>query len=357
VALEAVVVEEEAAVAPGEPVEGARPTSPRSTVDRELKKREEADRITMLVSFAINGSFLANVLLLAIKVFAAMSANSLSVIASLVDSVMDLLSAAVLWLSAHLASRRDSYLFPVGKSRLEPLGIIVFAALMGAASLQVISQGFTDLAAGLRGTPSLPTADVRTFAILAVIVLIKGALYFVCSILKRYSSSVGALALDHAADVFTNLGPLAAVLIIAAKPEVWWLDPAVAISMSIYMVWMWTVAARSQIALITGRAATCRETNEITFLALTHSVAVIAVDTVCAYQVGNKLQVEVDIVLPRDMALVETHNIGEALQRRVERELDNVERCFVHADYEWRDHKKDDEHYDPYVQPSYAPED
>ena len=40
-------------------------------------------------------------------------------------------------------------------------------------------------------------------------------------------------------------------------------------------------------------------------------------DTVLAYQVGNKLQVEVDIVLPKEMLLVEAHDVGELLQHEV----------------------------------------
>jgi hypothetical protein len=36
-------------------------------------------------------------------------------------------------------------------------------------------------------------------------------------------------------------------------------------------------------------------------------------------------------------------------------QLENVERAFVHLDYEWEGHKKDDEHFNPYDQPAYAP--
>lgn len=45
---------------------------------------------------------------------------------------------------------------------------------------------------------------------------------------------------------------------------------------------MWADAAKTQIALITGQVATSREIGEITFLALTHSPAILAVDTVLA---------------------------------------------------------------------------
>ena len=49
---------------------------------------------------------------------------------------------------------------------------------------------------------------------------------------------------------------------------------------------------------------------------------------------GERFLVEVDIVLPESMPLRETHDIGEALQIKIEA-LAEVERAFVHIDWEW----------------------
>lgn len=49
------------------------------------------------------------------------------------------------------------------------------------------------------------------------------------------------------------------------------------------------------------------------------------------------LQKQVDIELPEDLPLKEAHAIGESLQIKIE-ELPEVERAFVHLDYEC-DHK------------------
>ena len=51
------------------------------------------------------------------------------------------------------------------------------------------------------------------------------------------------------------------------------------------------------------------------------------VDTVRAYHFGERFLVEVDIVLPEDMPLRKTHDIGEALQIKLEA-LAEVERAF-----------------------------
>ena len=53
--------------------------------------------------------------------------------------------------------------------------------------------------------------------------------------------------------------------------------------------------------------------------------------------------VQCDIVLPEMTPLRVSHDIGEALQREFEA-LPYVDRAFVHLDYEWKDHRADDEH-------------
>lgn len=55
--------------------------------------------------------------------------------------------------------------------------------------------------------------------------------------------------------------------------------------------------------------------------------------------------VEVHIVLDENMRLKEAHDISESLQNAIE-SLPEVERAFVHADYEF-EHKATDEHKIP----------
>ena len=70
-----------------------------------------------------------NILLLAAKGVAAIWSSSLSLIASLTDSALDLLCTVIIWTTNRLVGWRLDKLkkkFPVGRRRLEPLGILVF---------------------------------------------------------------------------------------------------------------------------------------------------------------------------------------------------------------------------------------
>lgn len=66
---------------------------------------------------------------------------------------------------------------------------------------------------------------------------------------------------------------------------------------------------------------------------MTHSELVERIDTVRAYHSGPRLVVEVDIVIDRNERLEVAHDVAEELQMKLEK-LPDVERAFVHIDYE-----------------------
>ena len=71
--------------------------------------------------------------------------------------------------------------------------------------------------------------------------------------------------------------------------------------------------------------------NQLTYLAVNHDERVVAVDTVSTTSTACSSRLT---SLPPDMELKEAHDIGESLQIKLER-LDEVERAFVHLDWEW----------------------
>jgi hypothetical protein len=73
-----------------------------------------------IVTLAIWVNLVANTILLAGKIVVIASVPSMSVLASLVDAVLDFLSTAIVWLTTRLisAGQRDQFRYPVGRKRL-----------------------------------------------------------------------------------------------------------------------------------------------------------------------------------------------------------------------------------------------
>ncbi|KAG0025800.1 hypothetical protein BGZ81_006843 [Podila clonocystis] len=293
----------------------------------EYKRRQKTS--PHLVQLAINTSFIANIFLVILKIWAVLLSDSLAVLASMIDSLMDLLSGAIIWYSARLRNNTtDGHRYPVGKARMEPLGIIVFASVMVTSFMQVMLQAFERLLAGSEEPPV--DLGVIILILLALNILIKTALWLWCRTMKD-SSSVLALAQDHLNDVvfnvFSTLFPVAGQFL-----GFWWLDAAGAILLSIYIISEWTGTCLHNIRRLTGQAASSADIQQLTYMAYRFSSKIQAIDTVRAYSVGEGLFVEIDIVLPPDTPLSQAHDLGESLQGALER-LDSVERAFVHIDY------------------------
>uniref|UniRef100_A0A453IK10 Cation efflux protein transmembrane domain-containing protein n=1 Tax=Aegilops tauschii subsp. strangulata TaxID=200361 RepID=A0A453IK10_AEGTS len=88
--------------------------------------------------FAMKISNYANVVLLALKIYATVKSGSIAIAASTLDSLLDLMAGGILWFT-HLSMKSiNVYKYPIGKLRVQPVGIIIFAAVM--ATLGMFSQ-------------------------------------------------------------------------------------------------------------------------------------------------------------------------------------------------------------------------
>ena len=191
------------------------------------------------------------------------------------------------------------------------------------------------------------TIDDLTMVILVANIALKFCLYVGCRYVhqKTGNAMVEAYADDHRNDTLSNICVVITAVIAARNKDMWYLDPAFAICLCIFIVVNWALTAKEQVQMLAGLSAKPDFLSKLTYLACNHDERVLFIDTVRAYHFGTKFLVECDIVLPETMPLKEAHDIGEALQVRIE-QMEDVERAFVHLDYEW-DHKA--EHGDPYA--------
>ena len=60
--------------------------------------------------------------------------------ASLVDSGLDNLSVLVILVTTNAKRKVDRYKYPQGKERLEPVGVMLFASIMGMLILRAASR-------------------------------------------------------------------------------------------------------------------------------------------------------------------------------------------------------------------------
>ncbi|KAK7531333.1 uncharacterized protein J3D65DRAFT_111316 [Phyllosticta citribraziliensis] len=287
---------------------------------------EETDSQHSIVKIAIYVNLLANTVLLIMKIVVTVMTSSVSVLASLVDAALDFLSTAIVWVTTFLISRPDLYSYPIGRRKLEPIGVLVFSVIMVTSFVQVMLEGFQKLSSP---DHTIVELTIAALAIMASTVLIKGACWVWCRLIKN--SSVQALAQDAMTDVVFNFFSIIFPLV-GFYAKVWWMDPLGGVLLSLYVIFNWSKTTTTHIRNLTGAAASADERNILLYLTMRFAKTIRNIQGLQAYHSGDKLIVEVDIVLDEHMSLRDAHDLGESLQYVLE-SVPSVDRAFVHLDY------------------------
>lgn len=132
--------------------------------------------LNSLVKHALNVNIAVNVGLLVAKIAVVLISNSMSLIASTVDSAMDLLSTLIIFSASRFIALPSSE-FPTGKRRMEPLSILVFSVIMISAFLQVFLESARRML-----DPDLQPAEIPPSGIAAMVgtIVIKSAIWVWC---------------------------------------------------------------------------------------------------------------------------------------------------------------------------------
>ncbi|RYP39496.1 hypothetical protein DL767_002230 [Monosporascus sp. MG133] len=258
-----------------------------------LEDDGDLDSSSPIVALAIYVNFAANVILLAGKIAVVVSVPSMSVLASLVDAVLDFLSTVIVWTTTWLISRQDQYAYPVGRRRLEPLGVLVFSVIMITSFVQVALESIQRLAS--------PNHELIQ------------------------------LAADALTDVIFNVGSIL-FPIVGFYAKIWWLDALGGLLLSLIVIFNWSQTSLEHIKNLSGFSATADQRNILLYLTMRFAKTIKQIQGLQAYHAGDKLIVEVDIVLDASTTLRDSHDLSESLSYVLE-SVPIVDRAFVHTDY------------------------
>jgi len=302
----------------------------------------------------IRASIKMNTLLLLGKVVASVITTRTSpvIVATLVDSAIDVLIQVALYWANQLArpevkaAAREIY--PAGRGQLEPVSVVVCAALKCAGMMAVSLQALGDLYAGdphhghdHHGLAHIWRRHRQAVSALALLSVLKFGFCLWCEVVVHggrgtSTETVRAVLADNQNDVVLSVGALLALIVTQLSAGLWWVDAAAALALTSYIAARWAAQGRGQVEQIIGRAADPSFLEIVREIAETHDPLITSLDTLRAYHFGPRFLVELEVVMDERTELRESHDCGILLQHKIEN-LPQVERCFVHIDYTHRD--------------------
>lgn len=285
-----------------------------------------------------------SVALFGLKLWAGLVSGSIAVISDALNSFLDIASYSIIALSTRVQDQVPDRDHPFGHRRAEPLAgflIAVFASLLGAT---IIKDSVMDLFE--------PSTTIRAAGPTAVLVVSIAAKVLLVAAYRREWRRTGSPALK-ASMVDSRNDILASSLALVGFWIGGWWDNAAAL-----LIGGWIFSSGLRIGLenmgyLMGQAPDARVVEGIR-AAAAEVPGVASCHTVRAHYVGDQVQVEVHVEVPADLSLRQAHDLGVAVQERIET-MPEVLHAFVHIDPEGLQEDPQREYYLPWRQRGSGP--
>jgi ferrous-iron efflux pump FieF len=284
-----------------------------------------AERRARLLRFATGASVTVAGVLIVGKLGAWLATGSVTVLASLVDSLMDALASVINLMAVRysLLPADDEHRFGHGKAEaLAGLGQATFIAgsalflLLEAVNRLLHPEPLQEVAVGI---------GVMVFAIVATLVLL-GIQRHVIRLTG--STAIRADALHYVTDLVTNLSTIAALVLALFG----WhgADPLFALAIAGYIFYSAFGIGREAVELLMDRELPQETRDRIRALAYARP-EVLGVHDLRTRQAGHQYFVQLHIELQDDLPLREAHAAADAVEDAIRDAFPNAE-VIVHQD-------------------------
>ncbi|MCL2057916.1 MAG: cation diffusion facilitator family transporter [Oscillospiraceae bacterium] len=293
------------------------------------EEQNNYERIAMRVS---RRCIFSNVALVAFKLFAGIVGQSAAMVSDAVHSLSDICGTAIVMIGVRLSNKRSDKQHQYGHERLECVAAILLAAILfatgagiGWASLGGVLKGAFNGGSGALAAPGIIALIAATVSIVT-----KEAMYwYVRGAAKTVNSTaLMAEAWHHRSDAFSSIGSFVGIL--GARLGFPLLDPLAGIVISLLIIKAAIDIFREAVAKMTDRACDDETTEQIRSLIMGHE-SVEGIDQLKTRLFGNKIYVDVEILLNGAQSLHEAHDIAQDVHDSVERNIPHIKHCMIHV--------------------------
>lgn len=273
-------------------------TTPGSSASGELMRR------------AAVASVAVSLFLVAIKTLAYFASGSVSVLAALADSALDLFTASLNFVAIRSALAPADAEHRFGHGKAEPLAGLAQSAFIAGSALFLVIQSV------IRLISPLPFEHaVLAFAVMAVSILCAACLvaYQRHVVALTGSVAISADRMHYTGDLLTNLGALIAIVLVSAF-GLTRADPIIALLVSGFMiVSAWQVSRKSYDQLM-DRELPDADRNRIKNIVMQHT-EIRSLHDLRTRAAGVDTFIQVHIELDPAMSLMRAHEVSDAVER------------------------------------------
>lgn len=276
-----------------------------------------------LASYA---SVLTAFVLIAAKLIAWYLSDSISILASLIDSSLDLLASLVNLLAIRHALQPADKEHRFGHGKAEPLAAVGQSMFIAGSAIMLLFQ-----ASGRLINPQPLTSGiglgvaVMLFSMLATIGLLLLQRFV---IKKTKSSAIRADSLHYQSDLLVNFSVIIALLL--TQFGLIWFDPLMAVFIAAYVLFSAWKILRDAIDSLMDHEITDVERQQIMQLVLNHP-QVKGMHDLRTRRSGVTVFIQLHLELDPEMSLQQAHKVSDKVSQDVRALFDDVE-IIIHQD-------------------------
>jgi cation diffusion facilitator family transporter len=285
-------------------------------------KDKEKIKIANRVGFV---TVIYNILLAIIKIVIGTIGKSSAIIADGFHTLSDIVSTFIAVLGVRLSAKKDDKEHPYGHEKLEAVsGKLLALILIGTG----IIIGFEAIKTIISGDIQKPKTIALFAAVLSIVIKEWMYRYTIKAADKIESNSLRSDAWHHRTDAFSSLGTLIGVG--GAIFGLTILDPLASLVVSLLIV---KVGIEIFVDSVKGLIDTSAD-NEIEERIKQLVVNVKGVEKLDLLRTrvhGNRINVDIEVVMDKELSLEKSHNIAEEVREVLLVSLPKIKFCMVHV--------------------------
>ena len=268
-----------------------------------------------------------NAALAAFKLLAGILGSSGAMVSDAVHSLSDVFATLIAAIGVKLSQREEDDNHPYGHERFECLASLALGLILAATGIGIGWNGINNLFYHCDAI-KVPTLLPLTAAVISVAVKEGMFRYTMYYAKKLDSAAFKADAWHHRSDAISSVGSFIGIFM--AKMGFPFMDPVASLAICILILKVaYDIIKDAVNKMLDTSCDDAFEQKLRTFIEA--QPGVVQIDLLRTRQFSNRIYVDLEIAVRRDISLVGAHDIAERVHAGLEKEFPNIKHVMIHV--------------------------
>ncbi len=271
-----------------------------------------------------------NVILAAFKLLAGILGKSSAMVSDAVHSLSDVFATLIAYIGVRLSRQKEDADHPYGHERLECVASLILGLILAGTGIGIGYAGIRTLF--FTQEPMVVPTFLPLVAAVVSIIVKEGMFWYTMHYAKKLDSAAfKADAWHHRSDAISSVGSFIGIAL--AKLGLPFMDSVASLLICLLILKVAYDIIRDAIIKMLDTSSD-RDTEQKIRCFVEEQPGVCHVDLLRTRQFGNKIYVDLEIAVKRDISLIDAHAIAERVHSGLEQSFSNIKHVMIHVNPE-----------------------